>query len=252
MVTLNAGTLTNPKKGDMEQKNNFMKNKLGATIRLGSRVQNWIAFEIIYFLGLFIQGTVFNYILTLILMPDICGQCGHPKVTAITLVVLVALVQILQVFRFFDYLGFLFCSSLALLLASFTIHRGKTTVTLLQQMRRGWTDDDVAIIEENFPRMGDLGETTDYELGLVILWILLSAIIQMYTMKQQKAVQKQKKKEKSRVEPTVEVYTIKPINMTLEEKKKEELTEIPDHDQLYANSIKVRFLDEKKEYEPDN
>ena len=71
-------------------------------------------------------------------------------------------------------------------------------------------------------------------------------------MKQQKAVQKQKKKEKSRVKPTVEVYTIKPISMTLEEEKNEELTEIPDHDQLYANSTKVRFLDEKKVYEPDN
>ena len=150
------------------------------------------------------------------------------------------------------YVVFLGFSCFGFLLSLTMKPRGKTTVTLLQQMRRGWTDDDVAIIEENFPRMGDLGETTNYELGLVILWILLSAIIQMYTMKQQKAVQKQKKKEKSRVKPTVEVYTIKPISMTLDEKKNEELTEIPDHDQLYANSTKVRFLDEKKEYEPDN
>ena len=48
-MTLNAGLLTNPKKGDMEQKNNFMKNKLGAAIELGSRMSEPVEYYVIEF-----------------------------------------------------------------------------------------------------------------------------------------------------------------------------------------------------------
>ena len=256
---MKTGVLTNPKKGDMEQKNNFMKNKLGATIRLGSRVQNWIAFEIIYFLGLFIQGTVFNCILTLILMPDICGQCEHPKVTAITLVALVALVQILQVFRSFDYLGFLFCSSLALLLASFTIHRSKTTVTSGMQLGFGLSEEESSLVEKHFQERGD---PTSYDLALVILWIVLCVIIQVCTMTYLKKrldlpnlstrsnlptinkMLEEKKNIDSKATPAVEVYTIQPLD---KEKKSEDSTTIPG--QPYANYVEnltmVRIHGEK-------
>ena len=61
--------------------------------------------------------------------------------------VLLGLVQILQVFRSFDYLGFLFCSSLALLLASFTIHRGKTTVTPGMQLGLNLTEEESSLVE---------------------------------------------------------------------------------------------------------
>ena len=104
-------------------------------------------FKTVYHLSYLLYPSHLSCILTLILMPDICGQCGHPKVTAITLVALVALVQILQVFRSFDYLGFLFCSSLALLLASFTIHRGKTTVTSGMQLGLNLTEEESSLVE---------------------------------------------------------------------------------------------------------
>ena len=243
----------------MEQKNNFMKNKLGAAIELGSRMQNWIAFEIIYFLGLFIQGTVFNYILTLILMPDICGQCGHPKVTAITLVVLVALVQILQVFRFFDYLGFLLCSSLALLLASFANHRGKTTVTSGMQLGFSLTEEESSLVKEDFQERGEL---TSYDLALVMLWIVLCVIIQVCTMAYLKKrldlpnlstssnlptinkMLEEKKNVDSKATPAVEVYTIKPLN---KEKKSEDSTTIPGqpYTKYVENLTMVRIHGEK-------
>ena len=231
-MTLNAGLLTNPKKGDMEQKNNFMKNKLGAAIELGSRMQNWIAFEIIYFLGLFIQGTVFNYILTLILMPDICGQCGHPKVTAITLVVLVALVQILQVFRFFDYLGFLLCSSLALLLASFANHRGKTTVTSGMQLGFSLTEEESSLVKEDFQ---ERGEKKRLDLPNLSTSSNLPTINKML---------EEKKNVDSKATPAVEVYTIKPLN---KEKKSEDSTTIPGqpYTKYVENLTMVRIHEEK-------
>jgi len=231
-VTLNAGLLTNPKKGDMEQKNNFMKNKLGAAIELGSRMKNWIAFEIIYFLGLFIQGTVFNYILTLILMPDICGQCGHPKVTAITLVVLVALVQILQVFRFFDYLGFLLCSSLALLLASFANHRGKTTVTSGMQLGFSLTEEESSLVKEDFQ---ERGEKKRLDLPNLSTSSNLPTINKML---------EEKKNVDSKATPAVEVYTIKPLN---KEKKSEDSTTIPGqpYTKYVENLTMVRIHGEK-------
>ena len=231
-MTLNAGLLTNPKKGDMEQKNNFMKNKLGAAIELGSRMQNWIAFEIIYFLGLFIQGTVFNYILTLILMPDICGQCGHPKVTAITLVVLVALVQILQVFRFFDYLGFLLCSSLALLLASFANHRGKTTVTSGMQLGFSLTEEESSLVKEDFQ---ERGEKKRLDLPNLSTSSNLPTINKML---------EEKKNVDSKATPAVEVYTIKPLN---KEKKSEDSTTIPGqpYTKYVENLTMVRIHGEK-------
>ena len=91
----------------------------------------------------------------------------------------VGALMLLVIYCMLDYFGFLFSSSLFLLLASFTKLRDKTEVTLGMQLGYSLTYEAASLTEEHFPRRG---ETTSYDLQLLILWIVLSAIIQVCTM----------------------------------------------------------------------
>ena len=227
MVSSKAGRLTNPQEGDVE--NNSTKDKLGAASKRKSRLKNRIGIEDVYFLGLplglVVQLTCFELIMTLIIMPEIWGPNLH-----VPIVPVVALWTGLgAIYCMFNYFGFLACSSLFLLLAPFAKPRANTTVTLGMQIGYSLTEEESSLTEEHFPRKG---ETTSYDLALLILWIVLSAIIQVYTMKRLNKMQN--KNEESRARPAVKVYTIKPLNNKLmEQKKSEDSTELPDQPCAY-------------------
>ena len=178
MVFPKAGLVTSPQTGDVE--NNKM-DKLGAASKRDwmAGMESWRGFEFVYFIWLSLQLRVFHLILTQIMMPEICDHCRvHPygPVDAIVLFV---------IYIFVDYFGFLFSSSLFLLLASFTKLRDKTEVTLGTQLGYTLTYEASSLTEEHFPRRG---ETTSDVLALLILWIVLSAIIQVCTMKHLKKI----------------------------------------------------------------
>ena len=212
MVSSKAGRLTNPQKGDVE--NNSMKDKLGAASKGRSRFRNWIAFEDVHFLGLVVQLTCFGLIMTLILMPEIWNPLHDSSVPFVAI-----LLELGAIYCMFNYFRFLSCSSLFILIAPFAKPRANTTVTLgMQQV----TEEESSFFKDHFLRKG---ETTSYDLALLILWIVLSAIMQVYTMKHLN----KNKNEESRARPAVKVYTIKPINnMLMEQKKSEDSTELPD------------------------
>ena len=220
MVSSKAGRPTNPQKGDVE--NNSMKDKAA------SKTRNRIGNEDVYFLGLplglVVQLTCFELIMTLIIMPEIWGPKLHvPIVPVVTL-----WLGLGAIYCMFNYFCFLSCSSVFLLIAPFAKPRANTTVTLGMQIGYSLTEEESSLTEEHFPRKG---ETTSYDLALLILWIVLSAIIQVYTMKRLNKMQN--KNEESRAKPAVKVYTIKPIyNM---QKKSEDSTELPD--QPHANFV---------------
>ena len=209
MVSLKAGRLTNPQKGDVE--NNSMKDKLGAASKRRSRLRNWIAFEDVHFLGLVVQLTCFGLIMTLILMPEIWNPLHDSIVPFVAI-----LLELGAIYCMFNYFRFLSCSSLFILIAPFAKPRANTTVTL--GMQQQVTEEESSLIEGHFLRKG---ETTSYDLALLILWIVLSAIMQVYTMKHLN----KNKNEESRAKPAVKVYTIKPINNM--QKKSEDSTDLP-------------------------
>ena len=97
------------------------------------------------------------------------GQYGRsPSLLVALMTVVLVAIHIMA-----GYVALLGISCIFLLLAPSGKPSSKTTVTLLQ-IKFGWTDEDVSIIEENFPRVE---ETTNYELALLILWIVLFVII---------------------------------------------------------------------------
>ena len=172
MVSSKAGlvTKTNPQTDDVESSK---MDELGAASKSEWEMENWIGFENFYLLWLSLHLTVFHLILSQIMMPEVCDHCVvHPYGPVGALVLLV-------IYCMLDYFGFLFSSSLFLLLASFTKLRDKTEVTLGMQLAYSLTDEAASLTEEHFPRRG---ETTSYDLQLLILWIVLSAIIQVCTM----------------------------------------------------------------------
>ena len=172
MVSSKAGlvTKTNPQTDDVESSK---MDELEAASRSEWEKENWIGFENFYLLWLSLHLSVFHLILSQIMMPEVCDHCVvHPYGPVGALVLLV-------IYCMLDYFGFLFSSSLFLLLASFTKLRDKTEVTFGMQLGYSLTYEAASLTEDHFPRRG---ETTSYDFQLLILWIVLSAIIQVCTM----------------------------------------------------------------------
>ena len=110
-------------------------------------------------------------------------------------------------------------SLLYLLMAPFAKPRRRNTVTSGMQMGKSLSEKESSTIEEHFPRRG---ETMSYDLALLILWMVLSAIIQVYWMKYMSKMLERQKAKAARTKLAVKVCTLKPLNNMLMEQKKSE------------------------------
>ena len=89
------------------------------------------------------------------------------------------------------------------------------------QLGYSLTYEAASLTEEHFPRRG---ETTSYDLALLILWIVLSAIIQVCTMKHLKEIVD--------LPNSMRKSSLLTIYKWMEQKKSEDSKDIPD--QPYA------------------